>query len=228
MEDSNPMHRKERAFFSLPTTLKARFLLYAFFSLFHRTLNLCLHLFNISRMKISGIQYGRNFKTEGIIIIDIYPESEVVIGNDVSIISDSRRATSAALAFPAKFKTFSKTSRIIIGDSVGLNGTSLTARSRTIHIGAGTIIAPNVIVVDSDFHIPWPPEQRRYYPGDEHDHDVLIGNNCWIGMNSVILKGVHIGENSVIAAGSIVTSDIPENSLAAGVPAKVVKVYKSV
>lgn len=88
------------------------------------------------------------------------------------------------------------------------------------------MVAPNVIIVDSDFHPPWPPENRLNYPGDEYDKDVRIGKNCWIGMNAIILKGVNIGDNSIIGAGSVVVKDIPPDSLAAGVPAQVIKVYK--
>ncbi|MDP3395053.1 MAG: acyltransferase [Methanoregula sp.] len=150
----------------------------------------------------------------------------MIIGNRVSIISDSRRATASALAFPARLKTISPTSEIIIGDNVGLNGTSITSRSKKIEIGSGTMIAPNVIIVDSDFHPPWPPENRLHYPGNEYDGEVKIGKNCWIGMNVLNLKGVKIGDNSIIAAGSVVIKDVPSESLAAGVPAKVVKSYK--
>ena len=52
---------------------------------------------------------------------------------------------------------------------------------------------------------------------------VTIGDNCWIGANSVICPGVTIGENSVIGAGSVVTRDIPANSVAAGNPCKVIR-----
>lgn len=87
------------------------------------------------------------------------------------------------------------------------------------------MIAPNVIIVDSDFHIPWPPETRLHYPGTEADGEINIGKNCWIGMNSIILKGVTIGDNSIIATGSVVIHNISADSLAAGIPAKVVKKY---
>jgi acetyltransferase-like isoleucine patch superfamily enzyme len=113
----------------------------------------------------------------------------------------------------------------VIGDDVGLNGTSITSRSQAITIGAGTMIAPNVIIVDSDFHRPWPPGERRSYPGTELDRGVSIGRDCWIGMNAIILKGVTIGDNTIIGAGSVVVSDIPANALAAGSPARVVKTY---
>jgi acetyltransferase-like isoleucine patch superfamily enzyme len=52
---------------------------------------------------------------------------------------------------------------------------------------------------------------------------VNIGNNCWLGAGSTILAGVVIGNGCVIAAGSVVTKSIPENSIVAGVPAKIIK-----
>jgi acetyltransferase-like isoleucine patch superfamily enzyme len=56
---------------------------------------------------------------------------------------------------------------------------------------------------------------------------VIIADNVWIGMNAVILKGVTIGENSVVAAGSVVTKSVPENSVVAGNPAVVVRKFES-
>jgi acetyltransferase-like isoleucine patch superfamily enzyme len=61
-------------------------------------------------------------------------------------------------------------------------------------------------------------------PGDTGDGDVVIGNNVYLGVNSVILRNVTIGSNSVIGAGSIVISDIPSNVVAVGNPARVIKV----
>ncbi len=52
---------------------------------------------------------------------------------------------------------------------------------------------------------------------------IHIGNKVWIGADAVITKGVTIGENSVIAAGAVVTHDVPENDIAGGVPAKIIK-----
>lgn len=213
-------------FFALPMKLKFRYLIYFFFSFLQIVKFRIFHLYNIIRLKISDVHIGKNFSTWGIIVLDVYPQSTVTIGNDVSIVSDSRRATASSLAFNSRVKTFSPTSQIIIGDNVGLNGTSITSRSKMISIGAGTMIAPNVIILDSDFHSPWPPEDRLNYPGNEHDKDVRIGKNCWIGMNTIILKGVTIGDNSVVGAGSVVVRNIPADSLAAGNPAVVVKAYK--
>ena len=82
------------------------------------------------------------------------------------------------------------------------------------------MFAPNVNIVDSDFHSIQPFGQRLKNPGFENDSSVLIGDNVWIGMNVTILKGVKIGNNSVIGACSLVLNDIEDNVLAAGIPAE--------
>ena len=63
------------------------------------------------------------------------------------------------------------------------------------------------------------PEHRH----DLHPLPVRIGNNVWVGANVTILPGVSIGDNAIIAAGAVVTKDIPANMLAAGIPAKVIR-----
>ncbi|MCR4965141.1 MAG: acyltransferase [Bacteroidales bacterium] len=99
-------------------------------------------------------------------------------------------------------------------------------------VGDYTAIAENVHITDNNNH-PVNPEYRKFMriKGDDEsrlwkhsDHKpVIIGENCWIGRDVSILKGVTIGNNSVIASNSVVTKSIPENCIAAGNPAKVVK-----
>ena len=64
---------------------------------------------------------------------------------------------------------------------------------------------------------------RQYFPSLEICKRINIGNDVYIGLNCIIMPGVNIGNNVVIGAGSVVTRDIPDNSVAAGVPAKVIK-----
>ncbi len=71
-------------------------------------------------------------------------------------------------------------------------------------------------IYDTDFHEISPDAPTRYSP-------VIIGGNVWIGANSMILPGAVIGDHTVVAAGSIVTGEIPAKSLAIGSPARVVK-----
>lgn len=86
----------------------------------------------------------------------------------------------------------------------------------SIRVGKGTIIAKGVYIRDSDNHAL---EYKSYIKSLPID----IGEHCWIGMRATILKGVHIGNGAVVAAGSMVTKDVPERCLVAGVPAKVIK-----
>jgi len=175
------------------------------------------------KSSIFGISAGKRVKCFGQVFLIRYPGSLISIGNNTSIISSSFRCTMSSLFSPTRLRTLSRSARIIIADNVGLNGTSILARSCCVSIGEGTMIGPNVTIMDSDGHAIWPPENRSHNPGMENDRDVTIGKNVWIGTQSLILKGVTVGDNSVIAAGSVVTKDIPSNTLAGGVPARVIR-----
>lgn len=88
-----------------------------------------------------------------------------------------------------------------------------------IYVGNNVLFAPNVILA-SGTH-PIHPELRSRQA--QYNLPIHIGNNVWIGANSVILPGVNIGDNSVIGAGSVVTKDIPANVIAVGNPCKVLR-----
>ena len=115
-----------------------------------------------------------------------------------------------------------------------LNGALIMADDK-IEIGSYCLVSWNVVIADSDFH-PLAPAQRLIdaqalapYFKDRPARPKLktapvkIENNVWIGMNAVILKGVTIGENSIVAAGSVVTKSIEPNVVVAGNPAVVVR-----
>ncbi|MCR5755899.1 MAG: sugar O-acetyltransferase [Acetatifactor sp.] len=86
-------------------------------------------------------------------------------------------------------------------------------------IGANAQIAPNVSIYTAGH--PIHPDSRN--SGYEYGIEVTVGDNVWIGGNSVICPGVHIGNNVVIGAGSVVTKDIPDWCIAAGNPCKVIR-----
>lgn len=121
-----------------------------------------------------------------------------------------------------------------VGDYTLLNGALIMAEER-VEIGSYCLISWNVGIADSDFH-PIDPAQRKLdslalapYGKDRPPRPVIrtapvrIADNVWIGMGALILKGVTIGENSVIAAGAIVTKSVPANVIVAGNPAVIVK-----
>ncbi|GIU30587.1 DapH/DapD/GlmU-related protein [Shewanella sp. MBTL60-007] len=106
--------------------------------------------------------------------------------------------------------------RLEIGDGSFLNDGVNICASKSIKIGRNAKIGDMTYIFDTDFHQLSPEREIK-------KASVAIGHNVWIGANSMILAGASIGDNSVIAAGSIVAGQIPANSLAAGTPAKVIK-----
>lgn len=99
--------------------------------------------------------------------------------------------------------------RSYIGDRTEIHA------GKSVTIGNGVLIAWNCNITDRDYH--------KFESDSERVEPVVIGDHVWIGLGSTILKGVSIGEGAVIAAGSVVTRDVPKRALAAGNPAKVVK-----
>ena len=108
-----------------------------------------------------------------------------------------------------------------IHDDVAINNNAvLYSLGAGIAIGERTVIGTGVEIYDSDFH--WLDPARRGDP-DPPSEPVNIGRNVFIGSNARILKGVCVGENSVVGCGAVVTSSCPANSIIAGNPARVVR-----
>ena len=111
---------------------------------------------------------------------------------------------------------------IAIGDNAYINnGFVAIAEQTQIIIGRNCYLGTKVEIYDSDFHALGPED--RLNGTKPSAQEVRIGNHVFIGSNVKILKGVTVGDGVVIANGSIVTRDIPENSIAAGIPATVIK-----
>lgn len=106
---------------------------------------------------------------------------------------------------------------IILGDDVIINYNAVMLDSGFIRIGNHVKIGPNC-----QFYTPNHPKDfmERRKP-QETAYPITIGDDCWIGGGVVICPGVTIGNRCIVAAGSVVTKDIPDDSMAAGVPAEV-------
>ncbi len=104
------------------------------------------------------------------------------------------------------------------------NGFTLIAEGEGCLIKKNTLVGTNVTIFDSDFH-NLHPDKRLDTEGIETSM-VVLDENTWIGSNVTILKGVHIGRNSIVAAGSVVTKSFPENCIIAGNPAKIIKMLE--
>jgi lipopolysaccharide O-acetyltransferase len=126
---------------------------------------------------------------------------------------------------------FGKDSQLIIGDNVMANYRLHIGSAKYVKIGSNTLFGSDCTVMDhshggykGEIHSNplTPPVQR-----DLVSLPIVIGNNCWFGDRVFIMPGVTIGDGVVIGAGSIVTKNIPSNSIAVGVPAKVIKKFSN-
>ncbi len=113
-----------------------------------------------------------------------------------------------------------KDSNIAIGNNTAISNNVSIIANKSIEIGENCMLGELVSIVDSDFHNII-PDLRHKSRGKVLP--VKIGDNVWLGSRVTVLKGVTIGDNSVIAAGGVVTKDVPDNVVAAGVPAVVIK-----
>ncbi|MEY2541182.1 MAG: hypothetical protein QOI22_784 [Verrucomicrobiota bacterium] len=175
----------------------------------------------------SNVQFGEGFYCESAQIFRHLRSKQsdaVVIGKHVSCY--------AGCSFAIGEK-----GHCTIGDFTLVNGALIMAEDK-IDIGSHCLISWNVGIADSDFH-PLAPAQRlidaqalapffkdRPPRPELKTAPVIIQDNVWIGMNATILKGVTIGENSVVAAGAVVTKSVPPNTVVAGNPAIAVKQFQ--
>ncbi len=156
-------------------------------------------------------KYGRNLHT-GVFLHWIQGRGELIIGDDVTI--DGKCSFHFGARGAAR-------PRLTIGSNTTIGHGSIFAVSKGIFIGQKCLIAGCVCILDSPGH-PLDPEAREAGApvSDDDVKPVVIGDNVWIGYESVIMPGVTIGRNSVVAFGSVVTSDVPPNTLALGNPAR--------
>lgn len=137
------------------------------------------------------------------------------------------KSNSIGVIQPCVFNISTPNSSILIGNNVGISGSTINATTR-IRIGNNVLIGSGCLISDTDSH-PIEPAARFDNCDDKKatkKSPINIEDNVFIGARSIILKGVTIGKNSVIGAGSVVARDIPANSVAVGNPAKVVKVFE--
>ena len=108
---------------------------------------------------------------------------------------------------------------IFIGDDFTGNFNLTILDIREVYIGNNVMIGPNTLITTVGH--PLSPKARRGYMAKAAP--VRIGNDVWIGGNVTILPGVTIGNNVVVAAGAVVTKDVPDNSIVGGVPARLIR-----
>lgn len=181
-------------------------------------------------MKATNVQYGANLLLKGVPFIFNKKGATLKLGNNVSI-NSSFLSNLVGLYSKTIIVTRTRDAVIEIGNHVGISGATIYAR-KGIYIGDDTSIGGNVKILDNDFH-PINPEQRLQQMHSEHPGELMdmiptkeihIGKNCFIGCNSIILKGTVLGDNCVVGAGAVVSGKFEDNSVIAGNPARVIRI----
>jgi len=164
-----------------------------------------------------GVVLGGNCKFHGKIVFFRAKEAEIYIGKGCRFRSGFL-TNFIGINRPCSIAAMKPNSKIEIGNNCGFSGTVIAA-SEHIKIGDNVMCGGNVTITDTDFH--GISTDTRNSSG--LSHPVIIEDNVWLGLNVVVLKGVTIGQGSVIAVGSVVNKSIPINVVAGGIPAVVIK-----
>lgn len=107
--------------------------------------------------------------------------------------------------------------RLEIGNNVAINGYTVIYAGGGVRINDNVLIAANCVITSVSHPVAAAERYQLVFS------PVELLDNCWLGAGTVVLPGVTIGKNSIVAAGSVVTKDIPDNCICAGVPAKVMR-----
>lgn len=148
---------------------------------------LLLRLMGCSHITTKGISLAGKYSS-----IDCASNSVLTFGSKVCLSQGSLLAVR-------------KSAKITLGDGVFINRHSIIVAHNSINIENGVTIGPNCCIYDHDHDL--------MHHGDYVSSPIVIGENVWIGANVLIMKGVSIGKNTVIGAGSIITHNIPSNTV---------------
>jgi hypothetical protein len=166
-----------------------------------------------ARCRWWGVRLGRGCQFHGRPYFRRYPGSRVSIGDQCCFLS-SPNANLIGINRPCLISTMTAEAELRLGHGCGLSGTVIAAFQQIV-LGDHVICGANTLITDSDWH---PEDARSGQPAA-----VRIGSHVWLGVNAIVLKGVAIGDHSIIGAGSVVTRDIPAGVIAAGAPCKVIR-----
>lgn len=133
----------------------------------------------------------------------------------LSLITNQRIDDSVEIRLPF-YSDFGR--NIHLGKGIFINSGAMFTDLGGIYISDNVLIGPKVTIASVNH--PAIPEKRR----EVEPEPVYIHRNAWLGANAVITPGVSVGENAIVAAGAVVTNNVPKNTVVAGVPARVIKV----
>lgn len=185
-------------------------------------INQFLKLVKLTSLKVNqkNMKWGEGFTCDYKTQISTYGNS-LIIGKNVYLRSNPKNYH-AGMPFPTTILIDKPGAQCSIGDFCRINGVYIHAQ-KSIKIGNNCVIASGVNIIDSNGHVLMSKNRTK---GRDEPKEIVIGDNVWIGLNSIILKDTVIGDNSVVAAGSVVKGKFPSNVLIQGNPAKVISELK--
>ncbi|MBI3379824.1 acyltransferase [Candidatus Gottesmanbacteria bacterium] len=172
------------------------------------------------KFALSGAGWGKGWKIYGMPNLQITRGAKLSIGEGLQLrswISSNPLGSN----HPVIISIRRHNARITIGNKFGMSGGSIVSE-KSIKIGNRVLVGANCIIIDSDFH-PLDYQNRANPENSGKVLSVIIEDDVFIGMETIILKGTHIGARSVIGAGSVVSGKVPADVLAAGNPIKIIR-----
>lgn len=184
--------------------------------------------YNLIYFKRNGVDYGVNMNVYNKVYIK--GRGKIIIGDNFKFTSgDGINAISRNIR--GSMYTGVPSAIIQIGDNVGISSACIWANER-ITIGNNVKVGACCVIIDNDAHPHDYIQRRNDYPSQVGQDNylktipsapIVIEDDVWIGSQCQILKGVHIGARTIIAAGSIVTKSIPADCIAGGNPCRVIR-----
>lgn len=180
---------------------------------------------NRRALRRNKVCYGRNLIINGKLLLVTSPAiapGDISLGDYVVFNSDINKTNPLGFTAPCILRV-DKGGTVKIGNHVGMSNCTIVSYKDSICIGDYTTIGAGVRIINTDFH-PIDAVARRYQEDDlAKTAPIRIEENVFIGMGAMILKGVTIGRDSIIGAGSVVAKNIPAGEIWAGNPAKFIK-----
>lgn len=164
------------------------------------------------KFRLYGVRFGRRPYARGVVILN---KGSIEIGDHCVLVSRPNRSPDLV-----NLRAYFPRAVIRIGDRARLAGVTIHCNC-AVTIGRQSRLGPGVILCDNDSHrVARSITDRAQEPAEA---PIVLEENVWLGMRCIVLKGVTIGQNTIVAAGSIVTRSLPPNVLAGGCPAKVIR-----
>ncbi len=176
---------------------------------------------------LNGVTYGSGLSSYGVPVVDVNEGGRMWVGDRLVLVNGMSYANRIGRQQPCFF-IVAPGGTLRIGNRVGMSGTAIVCHD-AITIGDDVTIGGNTVIYDTDFH----STDRRVRAGYADNAlantaPVTIDDGAFIGAHVTILKGVTIGKNAVIGAGSVVSRSVPAGEIWAGNPARLVKTLHSV